>query len=88
MVLLFSTEAVTVLVKNLVEQKPVYKLQDVDETFLFHLKVSIKENPVKFGMPLICIVRGLKKKTDFHLDKTDTYKLEVYRRKQQKASDG
>ena len=77
MVLLFTTEVVTVLVKNLLEPRPVYKLQDVDETFLFHLKVSIKENPVNFGMPLICVVRGLKKKTDFHLDKTDTYELEV-----------
>ena len=28
-------------------------------------------------MPLICVVRGLKKKTDFHLDKIDRYKLEV-----------
>ena len=46
MVLLLSTEAVTVLVKNLVKPRPVYKLQDVDETFLFHLKVSIKENPI------------------------------------------
>ena len=45
------------LVKNLVEPRPAYKLQDVDEAFLFHLKGSIKENPVKFGMPLICVVK-------------------------------
>ena len=28
-------------------------------------------------MPLICIVRGLKKKTYFHLDMIDRYKLEA-----------
>ena len=40
------------LVKNLVEPRPAYKLRDADETFLFHLQGITKENRVKFAYKL------------------------------------